>query len=392
MIIFIHLISAAATTVSASDLSSSVSVHSDETVLFEPNLHPTIYPLNKNTTPLHTPSAINDVPMKNKVITMYLERSKTNDKLFVIKPKHDIIANYSCLPSKTKTAAYPDHVNKVSIQLSAIKRIPSDGSTFANNIATNKANMNRRTSICQTSQLINSPLPVQTKPNICPRIKVVRRRQTLHSNNLSDINNTQHSSVAMNSNLNLIVSNNNVPTIIGTMSCNQIEKEHNKQTVKPFENNQDASTSVTPSTSKCHAITLKGVKILTVNELNSRVEKLLPQNDVQNIENSTEKEVTAPIHVSLIKRASDELDLTFSMNEKTVQFEKLTDMQRLEVQRSLLDDNVWLKMLEHIKLGKPSPRSLSLFRVLLPSNEANHFFSQLRQNQNENSMRKNIVI
>lgn len=82
-----------------------------------------------------------------------------------------------------------------------------------------------------------------------------------------------------------------------------------------------------------------------------------------------------PIHVTLIKRQGSDLELTLTQNSQKLAYDTLTESQRHEVQKSLLVNNVWKQMLEHIKVGSPSPLTLELFRRLLPPEEQKQFFS-----------------
>lgn len=81
-----------------------------------------------------------------------------------------------------------------------------------------------------------------------------------------------------------------------------------------------------------------------------------------------------PIHVSLIKRNTGELELTLTQDKYKLEYDQLNSIQRAEVQKSLLSQNIWSKMLEHIKHGTPTQETLTLFERLLPDNERNIFF------------------
>lgn len=149
--------------------------------------------------------------------------------------------------------------------------------------------------------------------------------------------------------------------------------------------------------------TIPNFKVLSVNELNSRAVQLnnneneptqntishvnnvkmkyVPtapktpkQPDQPNANNAGEENVN-PIHVTLIKRQGNELELTLTRSGEKMPYETLSESQREEVQKSLLSNDVWKKMLHHIKLGSPSQHTLELFRHLLPPVEQQHFFT-----------------
>lgn len=150
--------------------------------------------------------------------------------------------------------------------------------------------------------------------------------------------------------------------------------------------------------------TIPNFKVLSVTELNSRAVQLnnnenepiqknishvnnvkmkyVPtapktptQPDQSNANNAGEENVN-PIHVTLIKRQGNELELTLTRSGQKMPYESLSESQREEVQKSLLSNGVWKQMLHHIKLGSPSPHTLELFRRLLPPVEQQYFFTQ----------------
>lgn len=149
------------------------------------------------------------------------------------------------------------------------------------------------------------------------------------------------------------------------------------------------------------------VKILSPNELNLRVASISnhsstdqPNTNASNKESPDKKSSTTasnqstsskgsksqsgtvvhhrslgrPIHVSLIKRNGGELELTLTQEKIKLPYDQLNSIQRTEVQKSLLSQNIWFKMLEHIKKGTPTKETLSLFDKLLPENERKIFF------------------
>lgn len=89
----------------------------------------------------------------------------------------------------------------------------------------------------------------------------------------------------------------------------------------------------------------------------------------------SERLLGQPIHVSLIKRNTGELELTLTQDKFKIEYEQLNYIQRSEVQRSLLTQDIWFRMLEHIKNGTPTKETLTLFEKLLPSHESKIFFN-----------------
>lgn len=81
------------------------------------------------------------------------------------------------------------------------------------------------------------------------------------------------------------------------------------------------------------------------------------------------------IHVTLIKRQGNELELTLAQGGRKMTYDSLTESQRLQVQKSLLDGDVWRKMLHHVRIGLPSKHTLDLFRLLLPQEQRMEFFN-----------------
>lgn len=163
------------------------------------------------------------------------------------------------------------------------------------------------------------------------------------------------------------------------------------------------------------------VKVLSVTELNSRAvqinnnENRPAQNQISHVNGvkmkyvpiapkapsqpppqepptNTDEENVNPIHVTLIKRQGNELELTLTQGGQRKSYDTLTESQRHEVQKSLLANSVWKQMLHHVKLGSPSQHTLDLFRLLLPPVEQQYFFTTFyaakQQQQNSHNLMK----
>lgn len=165
------------------------------------------------------------------------------------------------------------------------------------------------------------------------------------------------------------------------------------------------------------------VKVLSVPELNSRVvqinnnENRPAQNQISHVNGiktkyvpiapklpiqsppqepppppptNADEENVNPIHVTLIKRQSNELELTLTQNKQRKSYEALSDSQRHEVQKSLLANSIWKQMLDYVKDGSPSQHTLELFRLLLPPVEQQYFFTTYyaaKMSNSNNSMK-----
>lgn len=313
-------------------------------------------------------------------VRIYQDMSKKNDKLFTQKPLQSLSPSYAAIaPSQvsTETAA---QANKICLMLSTIKRTAgSEGK----NVADIAARIARRSSICGASQPQNTFTKAILSPGselglrIPGRIAKMRRLTT-HGNanddllNLKEVRPNNHYADAGFVNSPDALSNK-IPRIVAIVPAYPREA--------PERSGAERQPGHETATER------KTVKILSVNELNQRYEQMQPKSPQKpapprpTVLKPTEQSHGNPIHVSLIRRSSDELDLIFTMNDKAVTYETLTPCQRSEVQRSLLDEEVWLKMLDHIKAGRPSTKTLTLFQLLLPANEANHFFAEIGSNQ-----------
>lgn len=87
--------------------------------------------------------------------------------------------------------------------------------------------------------------------------------------------------------------------------------------------------------------------------------------------------IDPPIQVSLIREKSGYIELVFKKNTTRILYTDMSDEQRIEVQKSLMTCDVWLKMLDYIKDGQPSKATLNLFKKLLPPTAMSYFFRTL---------------
>lgn len=81
------------------------------------------------------------------------------------------------------------------------------------------------------------------------------------------------------------------------------------------------------------------------------------------------------IHITLIRDKDNNLDLVFKSSETRILYEDMNENQRLEVKKSLLEHNIWRKMLQYMNQGHPTESTLKLFQSLLPPRETQIFFN-----------------
>lgn len=86
------------------------------------------------------------------------------------------------------------------------------------------------------------------------------------------------------------------------------------------------------------------------------------------------------ISVSLTKLGADQAELSLTTEQHgKISYDALTDKRKQEVQSSLLKDDVWLKMLKHLKSIRPTNDTLKLFKQILPAQQHNTFMMELRK-------------
>lgn len=85
------------------------------------------------------------------------------------------------------------------------------------------------------------------------------------------------------------------------------------------------------------------------------------------------------ISVSLSRAGTGRAELILTLDNQRLQYDALTKKRQQEVQQSLLKDNVWLQMLNHLKNIQPTNETLTLFEKILPRPEQDEFFSELKR-------------
>lgn len=106
--------------------------------------------------------------------------------------------------------------------------------------------------------------------------------------------------------------------------------------------------------------------------------KTTPMRPNPNLQISDQSNLT--ISVSLSRLGTDYAELTLTIPDHgKIQYDTLTNKRKLEVQSSLLKDNVWLQMLEHLKRIQPTRDTLELFKKILPPPQKEKFFSDLKK-------------
>ncbi|XP_055316825.1 nucleolar protein dao-5-like isoform X2 [Sitodiplosis mosellana] len=85
------------------------------------------------------------------------------------------------------------------------------------------------------------------------------------------------------------------------------------------------------------------------------------------------------ISVSLSRVGKDYAELILTLEQQRLQYDNLTMKRKQEVQQSLLKDNVWLQMLNHLKDIQPTNETLALFEKILPKPQQNQFFAELKR-------------
>lgn len=86
------------------------------------------------------------------------------------------------------------------------------------------------------------------------------------------------------------------------------------------------------------------------------------------------------ISVSLSRLGTDQAELSLTTDQHgKINYDTLTDKRKQEVQSSLLKDDVWLKMLTHLKTIRPTNETMQLFKQILPAQEHNTFMTELRK-------------
>lgn len=96
------------------------------------------------------------------------------------------------------------------------------------------------------------------------------------------------------------------------------------------------------------------------------------------IQISDDANITISVSLSRLGTDQAELSLTTEPYGK-IGYDSLTDKRKQEVQSSLLKDDVWLKMLTHLKSIRPTNDTMKLFKQILPSEQHSVFMTELRK-------------
>lgn len=90
------------------------------------------------------------------------------------------------------------------------------------------------------------------------------------------------------------------------------------------------------------------------------------------------------INVTLARLGEREAELTLSTKAQgRICYDNLSEKQKGEVQSSLLRNDTWLQMLQHLKTMRPTDETLVLFHKILPKNQHDYFVNELKTaNQN----------
>lgn len=96
------------------------------------------------------------------------------------------------------------------------------------------------------------------------------------------------------------------------------------------------------------------------------------------IEISDDANITISVSLSRLGTDQAELSLTTEPHGK-ISYDSLTEKRKQEVQSSLLKDDVWLKMLTHLKSIRPTNDTLKLFRQILPASQHILFMNELKK-------------
>lgn len=101
---------------------------------------------------------------------------------------------------------------------------------------------------------------------------------------------------------------------------------------------------------------------------------------MRNNTNLISDDANITISVSLTKLGADQAELSLTTEQHgKITYDALTDKRKQEVQSSLLKDDVWLKMLKHLKTIRPTNETMQLFKQILPVQQHNTFMTELRK-------------
>lgn len=85
------------------------------------------------------------------------------------------------------------------------------------------------------------------------------------------------------------------------------------------------------------------------------------------------------INVTLARLGDREAELTLSTKARgRISYDTLSDKHKNEVQSSLLRNDTWLQMLQHLKMMRPTDETLTLFQKILPKEQHDYFVNELK--------------
>lgn len=85
------------------------------------------------------------------------------------------------------------------------------------------------------------------------------------------------------------------------------------------------------------------------------------------------------INVTLARLGEREAELTLSTKARgRICYDTLSDKHKNEVQSSLLRNDTWLQMLQHLKSMQPTDETLELFQKILPKDQHDYFVNELK--------------
>lgn len=85
------------------------------------------------------------------------------------------------------------------------------------------------------------------------------------------------------------------------------------------------------------------------------------------------------INVTLARLGEREAELTLSTKARgRICYDTLSEKHKTEVQSSLLRNDTWLQMLQHLKTMRPTDETLALFQKILPKERHDYFVNELK--------------
>lgn len=150
----------------------------------------------------------------------------------------------------------------------------------------------------------------------------------------------------------------------------QIGAANAAQPIQSVANNRTDSPNSTENNSNLNNNQVAAVKRVRT--------KTTPMRNTSGVFISDDANVT--ISVSLTKLGADQAELSLTTEQYgKISYDALTDKRKQEVQSSLLKDDVWLKMLKHLKTIRPTVETMQLFKQILPVPQHKTFMQELQK-------------